>query len=104
MVQEEKEEDSSAEYANMRYLKQGHWPGSDALHYLALWLQDMYILMGFSPEAAKLLIREKELNSLERMRVLINKNVDEICNVMRKPGGKNANGMPKRGHQLLVIA
>ena len=71
---------------------------------MASWLQDMYVQLGFSPEAAKLLVREQGLDSPERLRVLTNKNVDDVCNVMRKPGGKNADGMPDRGWQVSVIA
>ena len=67
-------------------------------------LQNMYIRLGFSPEAAKLLIREQGLDNPDRLRVLTDKNVDDICNVMRKPGGKNANGTPDRGQQVSVIA
>ena len=52
----------------------------------------------------KLLIREQGLDSLDRLRVLSGKNVDDICNVMRKPGSKNANGMLNRGQQVSVIA
>ena len=32
----------------------------------ALWMQDMYIRLGFSPNAAKLLAKEKGLDSPER--------------------------------------
>ena len=67
-------------------------------------LQDMYIHLGFSPKAAKLLIREQELDSPERLKVLVNKNVDNICIVVRKPGGKNVNGTPDRGQQVSVKA
>ena len=56
---------------------------------MALWHQDMYIWLGFSHAAAKLLIREQGLDSPDRLRVLTDKNFDDICNVMRKPGGKN---------------
>ena len=52
----------------------------------------------------KLLIREQGLDSPDRLRVLIDKNVDDICNVVRKAGGKNANGTPDRGQQVLMIA
>ena len=38
------------------------------------------------------------------MRVLTKKIVDDISNVTRKPGGKNADGMPDREQQVLVIA
>ena len=71
---------------------------------MAFWLQDMYIWLGLSPKAAKLLIRKQGLNSPERLRVLTDKNVDGICIVMRKPGGKNTNGMPDRGQQVSIIA
>ena len=71
---------------------------------MALWLQGMYLWLGCSPKASKLLIREQGLDSPGRLRVLTNKNVNDICNVMREPGGKNANGMPNRGQQVSVIA
>ena len=66
------------------------------------WLQDMYIWLGFSPEAAKLLIREQGLDSPERLST--DKNVDDICNVVRKPGGKNAHGMSNKRQHISVIA
>ena len=64
---------------------------------MALWLQDTYIWLVFSPEAAKLLVREKGLDSPERLKVLTNKKINDICNVMRKQGSKNANGIPEKG-------
>ena len=70
---------------------------------MALKLQNMYIQLEFSPEAAKLLVREQGLDNSNRLRVLTNKNVDDICNVMRKPGGKNDDGTPDRGQQVSVI-
>ena len=71
---------------------------------MALKLQGMYIRLGFSPNAAKLLIREQGLDSPDRLRVLTDENVDDICNVMRKPGSKNVDGTPNRGQQVSVIA
>ena len=68
------------------------------------WLQDMSNWVRFSPEAAKLLVKEQGLDRAERLSVLADKNVDDICNVMRKQGGKNANGMLNRGQQVSVIA
>ena len=65
----------------------------------------MYIWLGFSAKAAKLLVREQGLDSLERLRVFADKNVDDICsNVVRNPGGTNANGSSDRGQQVSVIA
>ena len=71
---------------------------------MASWLQNMYIRLGFSPEAAKLLISEQGLDSPERLRDLTDKNVNDICNVVRKTGCKNDNGIPNRGQQVSVIA
>ena len=71
---------------------------------MVLWLQDMYLWLGFSPEKASLLVREQGLHSPDRLRVLIDKNVDDICDIVMKPGGKNANEMSDRGQQLSVIA
>ena len=51
---------------------------------MALWLHDMYLWLGFSPEAVKLLVREQGLDSPERLRDLTNKNADDISNVVRK--------------------
>ena len=64
----------------------------------------MYVWLGFSTKAAKLFIREKELVSPERLRVLTDKNVDDTCNVMWKSGSKSINGMPNRKQQISVIA
>ena len=62
---------------------------------MALWLQDMYIQLGFSPKAANWLIREHQLDHPERLRVFTDKNIDDICNIVSKQGGKNANEMPE---------
>ena len=51
-----------------------------------------------------MLIREKELESQRRFIVVSYKNVDDICNVMRKLGSKNANETSIRGQQVSVIA
>ena len=67
-------------------------------------LQDIYIRLGFSPEPVKLLVREQGLDSPDKLRIPTDKNVDDICNVVRKPGGKNADGTPNRGQQVSMIA
>ena len=67
---------------------------------MAFELWDMYNWLGLSPKAAKLLIKEQGLNNPDTLRVLTDKNVDNICNVVRKPGGKNANGMPIQGSKF----
>ena len=71
---------------------------------MALWLQDMYIWLGFSPKAAKLLIREQQPDNPEMLRILTEKNVDDICSVLGNPSDKNDNGMPDRGQQVSIIA
>ena len=50
-----------------------------------------------SPKAARSLVREQGLDSPDWLIVLIDKNVDSVCNFIRKAGGKNADGMPDRG-------
>ena len=59
--------------------------------------------LGFNSEAAKLLTRKQGLHSLERLR-LTEKNVDNICNVMRTTGSKNADETTDRRQQVSVIA
>ena len=56
---------------------------------MASWLQDMYIQFEFSPKAAKLLIREQGLDSLEMLKVLTDKNIYDICNIRKNPGNKS---------------
>ena len=58
----------------------------------------------FSSEAARLFIREQRLDTSVTLRVLTVKNVDDICNVVRKPGSKYANEMTNIGQQVLVTA
>ena len=79
-----------------------HWEQGPVI--MASWLQDIYLQLGFSPKAARLLIRVQGLDSFNRLRVLIDKNVDDICNVVMKLDSKNANGVPERGQQVSVIA
>ena len=62
------------------------------------WLQDMYLWLGFSPKW------EQSLAISDRLHVLIDKNVNGIFNVVKKPGSKNANRMLDRGQQVSVIA
>ena len=111
VAQEEREVNPDKEYANMdtphdvtlcqriRHLENCkgtlwvHRAGGPEI--MALKLQSMYTQLGFSPKAAKLLLREQWLNRPDRLRVLADKNANDICYVMRKPGGKNANGTPR---------
>ena len=57
----------------------------------------------FSSKTARLLVREQGLESPERFRVLTDKNVDDIYNVLKKSGIKNPNKMPKKGQHVSVI-
>ena len=77
---------------------------TQGLEVMLLWLQDRFFWLGFSPEAAKLLVREQGLDRPERLGAFMDKNVNEICNVMKKPGGKNVEGLPNRGQKVSVIA
>ena len=66
---------------------------------LRLWPHGL-LMAWFSLKAARLPFREQGLNSPERLRVLTDKNVVDICNVMRKPVCKNANKMSNRGNRF----
>ena len=70
---------------------------------MALLLQNTYLWHGFYSKAAQLLIREQGLDRLDRLQVT-DKNVYDICNVVRKLGGRDADRMPDRGQQVSVIA
>ena len=56
------------------------------------------------PKQSKFLVREQGLDSPERLRFLTNKTVKYICNDVKKPGGKIADGMPDRGQLVSVIS
>ena len=49
---------------------------------------------------ARVLIHEPCLDSPDRLRVLMDKNVDDICSILRKPGDKSANGSPNKVYQI----
>ena len=51
-----------------------------------------------------MLIIEQGLDSPERLRVLTDKNINDICNVVRKPSSKNAERTPNTGQQVSVIS
>ena len=120
VTQEQKEEDPNAEYGKMELLQQETfyqimipWEMMKGIQWvhreqgpeiMASWLTNTYIQLGFSPKAVKLLFRVQGLDSLERLRALTDKNINDICNFTRKPGDKNSREMPNRGQQVSVIA
>ena len=60
---------------------------------------EMYKQLEFSPKAANILVKEQGLNSPDRLHVLTDKNVYDICNVFKMSGTMNANGTPTEGIQ-----
>ena len=64
----------------------------------------MHPQLKFSPKAARLLVREQGQGNPDRLRVLTDPNIDDICSVVRKPDRKNADRMTERGQQVSVIA
>ena len=50
-----------------------------------------------------LLIRKEGLDSPKKLRVLMEKNVDDICNIVRKSDSKNADRISNRGQQVSII-
>ena len=47
---------------------------------MALWLYNMYLQLGFVPEAEQLLVREQGLEGPDRLLVFTDKNIDNVCN------------------------
>ena len=45
---------------------------------MALWLHNMYIWLWYNLKAVNLLVREQGLDSPESLRILTNKNVNDI--------------------------
>ena len=54
---------------------------------MILW-QQMYVFLVFSLNAANKIVEEQGLNHPGYLHVLMDKNVDHKCNVMKKTGGK----------------
>ena len=70
---------------------------------MTLLLQEIYVQLGFSLKATRILFHKQILYILDQLSILSDKNVDDICNVMVKPDGKNAVRTPDRRPQVLVI-
>ena len=51
---------------------------------------------GFSPKATKILIQEQDFN-------LTGKNVDDIFNIIRKPGSKNPDETPNKEQLVSLV-
>ena len=49
------------------------------------------------------LITHQRTGSIHSNKALADKNINDICNVIRKPGRKKQNGMPDKGQQISVI-
>ena len=60
---------------------------------MAFLLPEMNLQLWLSPKAAQLLIREQGLDCSDQLHVLANKIVDDIFNIMRNFGNKNADEM-----------
>ena len=79
-----------------RYFMMGHSTEDDTLQCHAedpvgtlstwTWYFVMHIPLQFIPKAAKLFIREQGLDKPERLGVLTKNNINNICNVVKKPG------------------
>ena len=64
---------------------------------MAFKLEAMYAWLGFSHDTAKELIQEQGMDNPNRLRALTNKNVDDICNIIRKCS-KSTDGLPDRAY------
>ena len=52
-------------------------------------LQSAYGLIGFSAEATLVVTNTHGIDSMEEIKILTDKEIDNLCKVMRRPGGIN---------------
>ena len=79
-------------YGKIHHVYKKH--GSDIM---TCKLKAMHVRLGFIHDAARVLVHKQGLDSPDRLRVLSNVSVDDICSIIRKSDGKNANSSPDRG-------
>ena len=68
-----------------------------------LWLKDMYAQHGYSYDAAWTLVQDQGLSNPDQFWVMIDNNVNDICSVIIKPGGIDANETPYNRHPFSVM-
>ena len=64
----------------------------------------MFLQLRFWHHVTKLLVRIEGLVRQDRLHFHTDKNVDDVFNIIRKPGDKNTDVMLNRGQQDAVIA
>ena len=52
---------------------------------VATWWEEMNVWLRFSPKAAKILAQKEGLDSPDQLHVLTSKNINDTCNIIRKP-------------------
>ena len=67
-------------------------------------IRAMFERMGFSVAAASLLTDEQGIDSLTEVRSMEDANIENLCKVLRRPGGQNTSGNPDPGVKVSVRA
>ena len=60
--------------------------------------------MGFTNEVSNYLVTDQSLDSLDEIALLTNKDIDNLCSVVRRPGGTIGNNVPNPGLNVSVRA
>ena len=60
--------------------------------------------MGFTNEVSDYLVTDQSLDSLDEIALLTDKDIDNLCSVVRRPGGTIANNVPNPGLNVSVRA
>ena len=67
-------------------------------------MRAMFERMGFTNTAAILLTDEQGIDALLEVRNLEDANIENLCKVLRRPGGQNTSGNPDPGVKVSVRA
>jgi len=67
-------------------------------------LRAMFERIGFTSAPATLLTDEQDIDSLIEIRNMEDANIENLCKILRRPGGQNDSGSPDPGVKVSVRA
>ena len=54
-------------------------------------IRQLYIRLGFSEPAARSIVEDQGIDSLDQIKILKDSEIENLCKVIRRPGGQVAN-------------
>ena len=70
----------------------------------AVAIRDALQRMGFSANAALAVTNEQGIDDMDELGVLTDTEVENLCKVVRRPGGANTAGVANPGHAVSLRA